>query len=232
MSTLPGEPSRRDNGIEAEAYELLRAVDRDLAAPVLDALAAARIAAYTTVPDDASLVSRDLWVASGSTGEARRIAAQVQRENSRVQLDPADVDARFAALIEDFDGPSQVPDRTEPNGGRTDDPPRSSASPVPPTASAWRGPTSEVSSLDEPPDDPDDHFEPPPVGPLRRPTRRSWIGIVLIAVGCAVLFFPGKIGLGTTAALVLGVLCLGGGVGVLVLGLRSDRDDFDDGAVV
>lgn len=233
MSTLPGEPSRRDNGIEAEAYVLLRTVDRGLASAVLDALRTAEIAAYTTTPDDASLSSRDLWVAATAAGEARRIAARVQWEQGRVQLEPADVEARFAALIEGFDGPSQVPARDDPGPDRTPGAPSATEPALPPAAgTAWRSPTSDVSSLDDPPDDPDDHFEPPPVGPLRRPTRRSWLGIVLIAVGCAMLFFPALVGLDSTTALLLGVLGIGGGVGVLVLGLRSDRDDFDDGAVV
>ena len=177
-----------------------------------------------------------------------------QRHADRIALDSDEVDARFAELIGHFADPVDIPERpflhrtdeipgalsaehadepsntmydAEPAGADPDDP-RSVDSSDPDLTDVWRGPT----SLGPPADDPLDHYEPPDPGPIRAPSRQAVVAILVLIAGAIVLFFPHALGFGSTTSVVLGVLGITGGVGMLLMRLKEDPPDDDDGAIV
>jgi hypothetical protein len=94
--------------------------------------------------------------------------------------------------------------------------------------------TAEGLEVDGPPELDEGHFEPPLPPPVPRPSKRTVVGLLLIALALLLFISPGVLGLTEGTGFTLGILSvLGGGV-VLVLGLRDTRDDDgpDDGAVV
>jgi hypothetical protein len=80
----------------------------------------------------------------------------------------------------------------------------------------------------------EEHFVPPPPPPVPRPSRQALFALVLLAIGVALVFAPGQVGLDQEAGLLFGVVSILSGTGVLILRLRDSRsdDDPDDGAVV
>lgn len=91
-----------------------------------------------------------------------------------------------------------------------------------------------VSELTFPdPEDADaDHFDPPKPPPLPVPRPRTVGGVLSLAVGVLLLAGPNLLGLSERVATPLGLLALTGGIGWLVIGLRSTplREGSDDGA--
>jgi hypothetical protein len=79
-----------------------------------------------------------------------------------------------------------------------------------------------------------EHYHPPPPPPVPRPSRRTVLAVVLVALGTLLLFGPRLLGVDAGTGLTLGVLAILAGGAVLVLGLRDSRSDDgpDDGAVV
>lgn len=78
----------------------------------------------------------------------------------------------------------------------------------------------------------DDHFQPPEPPPLPVPRPRTVGGVALLAAGVLLLAGPSLLGLGESVATPLGLLALTGGIGALVIGLRSGPppEGWDDGA--
>lgn len=80
------------------------------------------------------------------------------------------------------------------------------------------------------------HFEPPEPPPLPKPKGRTVGAVLLVAAGIALLARPGLLAVSADLALILAVLCIVGGVTLLLTGIwqrRHSQDaDGDDGAVV
>jgi hypothetical protein len=231
----------RDNGLTAEAYTSLGAIDPLIAEPVLTALADAGIAAYcesqseARTPEDADEPVRipvgydEIFVDAEAVEKARPV---IERSTE---------DAEWNSLVEQFNAPS-APGHD------------AAEAPVP------RWPASEdvdekyeplidvpagliIDDKSDPPDeeparkadDPHDHFVPPepPRGPkLDWISRLAWLGLLggpLLLIAAAVLDF------GTGRITTLAVVGFIGGFLTLVLRMK-DRlppdDTPDDGAVV
>lgn len=78
----------------------------------------------------------------------------------------------------------------------------------------------------------DEHFEPPEPAPLPVPRPRTVGGVLALTVGMLLLMGPNLLGLGDRMATPLGLFALTGGIGWLVIGLRSGPppEGPDDGA--
>ncbi len=79
----------------------------------------------------------------------------------------------------------------------------------------------------------EEHFEPPEPPPMPTLRPRTVGGLLLICLGCVLLFAPGVVALSQLVGTPLGLLTLAGGIGWLVLGLRSGPpadSGWDDGA--
>lgn len=72
------------------------------------------------------------------------------------------------------------------------------------------------------------HYEPPEPPPLPVPGAGTLGGIVIIALGLTLLLVPGLAGLGTTAALPLGLVAISGGITWLLFRMRRSPPDPDD----
>lgn len=123
-----------------------------------------------------------------------------------------------------FDPKSGV-DRRRPPGSRA----RPPVPPVPPISKRSTGLPGDAEL-----DDPEDHYQPPPLPKLEpspTPTRLALIGL---AIGLALLLFPTLLAVDHETTLdVVGVLFVLGSAAVLLSRLRDrSPDDPDDGAVV
>jgi hypothetical protein len=82
----------------------------------------------------------------------------------------------------------------------------------------------------------DAHFVPPDPPPLPRPKRRTVAAVLVMGVGLLMIVRPGLFQVAPDVVLVLGIMCLMGGFGMLIHGLRpraadpEDGDGWDDGA--
>lgn len=86
---------------------------------------------------------------------------------------------------------------------------------------------------DTAPDDDEDHYVPPEPPPIPALRPRTLGGLLVIGLGVLLLFAPGVLGLAARIGTPLGLLALTGGIGWLVLGLRSGPapgSGWDDGA--
>jgi hypothetical protein len=232
----------RDNGLTAASYASLGGIDPLVAQPVLDALAAAGIAAYcenqseARTPEEAEEPVRipvgydEIFVDAAAVDEARPV------------IDRSTEDAEWESLVQQFSQPSAPG-----HDGGEDPVPRWPASEdvddkYEPLIDVPTGLTVEdtpAADDDTKPkrkdDDPHDHFVPPdpPRGPrLDWITRLAWLGLLggpLLLIAAAVLDF------GTGRITTLAVAGFIGGFLTLVLRMK-DRlppgDGGDDGAVV
>jgi hypothetical protein len=233
----------RDNGLTAASYASLGGIDPLVAQPVLDALAAAGIAAYcenqseARTPEEAEEPVRipigydEIFVDAAAVDQARPV------------IDRSTEDAEWESLVQQFSQPSA------PGHEGGDDPvPRWPASedvddkyeplidvPTGLTVEDTPAADDEDAKPKRKDDDPHDHFVPPepPRGPrLDWITRLAWLGLLggpLLLIAAAVLDF------GTGRITTLAVAGFIGGFLTLVLRM-NDRlppgDGGDDGAVV
>ncbi|MEV4261941.1 hypothetical protein [Kribbella sp. NPDC049584] len=234
----------RDNGLSAASYTSLGGIDPLVAEPVLDALAAAGIAAYcenqseARTPEEAEESVRipvgydEIFVDAAAVDEARPV------------IDRSTEDAEWESLVQQFSQPSAPG-----HDGGEDPVPRWPASEdvddkyeplidVPTGLTVEDTPAANDDEDTKPKrkdDDPHDHFVPPepPRGPrLDWITRLAWLGLLggpLLLIAAAVLDF------GTGRITTLAVAGFIGGFLTLVLRMK-DRlppgDGGDDGAVV
>lgn len=79
----------------------------------------------------------------------------------------------------------------------------------------------------------DHHFVPPDPPPMPRPKARTVGALALLTAGVLLVARPGLLSVATEVVLVLALSLMGGGVWLLITGLRRRHDDgSDDGAVV
>jgi hypothetical protein len=232
----------RDNGLTAASYTSLGGIDPLVAEPVLDALAAAGIAAYcenqseARTPEEAEEAPVRIPV---GYDEIFVDAEAVDR--ARPVIDRSTEDAEWQSLVEQFSKPSAPG-----HDGGEDPVPRWPVSEdvdekYEPLIDVPTGLTVEEKTEEdaEPPakkaDDPHDHYVPPepPRGPrLDWISRLAWLGLLggpLLLIAAALLDF------GTGRITTLAVAGFIGGFLTLVFRMK-DRlppgDGGDDGAVV
>ncbi|MET9272792.1 hypothetical protein [Kribbella sp. NPDC003557] len=234
----------RDNGLTATSYTSLGGIDPLVAEPVLDALAAAGIAAYCENQSEARTPEEaDEAPARIPVGYDEIFVDAEAVDRARPVIDRSTEDAEWQSLVEQFSKPSapghdggedpvprwpvseDVDDKYEP---LIDVP---AALPIEEKA--------EDEDEEEPPakkaDDPHDHYVPPepPRGPrLDWISRLAWLGLLggpLLLIAAALLDF------GTGRITTLAVAGFIGGFLTLVFRMK-DRlppgDGGDDGAVV
>ncbi|MEU8225178.1 hypothetical protein [Kribbella sp. NPDC048915] len=237
----------RDNGLTATSYTSLGRIDPLVAEPVLDALAAAGIAAYCESQSEAL----SEVVAPDEAEEPVRVPAGYDEifvdaeavDQARPVIDRSTEDAEWESLVEQFSKPSapghdgadpvprwpvseDVDDKYEPlidvpAGLDVEDRPAADEEEAPPPKRRA--------------DDPHDHYVPPepPRGPrLDWISRLAWLGLIggpLLLIAAALLDF------GTGRITTLAVAGFIGGFLTLVFRMK-DRlppdDRGDDGAVV
>jgi hypothetical protein len=239
MSTQPGqdvpapEPARRDNGLLAATYVPLTDVDVELGLELLVALRRSRIAAYLVDAPPPAETQR-LYVAADERADARTIAASViKAAGGTPEVDPTaapevavpadplagiDAEAEFEALIADWHVDTHHAIReAERSLTQEDEEWRAKLNPAPPAEPVW---------LD------DDHYVPPVPPPLPRFAAPTVLAMTVLAISILLLGLGGQFGLASTFTLLLGVCGILTGAAMLVMRLRENRDDDDDGAVL
>ncbi|MDX3000202.1 hypothetical protein PWY87_00870 [Kribbella solani] len=233
----------RDNGLTAASYTSLGGIDPLVAEPVLDALAAAGIAAYcenqseARTPEEAAEPTVRIPVGY----EVIYVDAEAV-EQARPVIDRSTEDAEWKSLVEQFNQPSAPG-----HDGAEDPVPRWPVSEdvddkYEPLIDVPAGLAIETPADDEdeepvkkPADDPHDHFVPPepPRGPrLDWISRAAWLGLL---GGPLLLIVAALFDFGTGRITTLAVAGFIGGFLTLVLRMK-DRlppgSGGDDGAVV
>jgi hypothetical protein len=232
----------RDNGLTAASYASLGGIDPLVAQPVLDALAAAGIAAYCENQSEARTPEEAEEPVRIPVGYDEIFVDAEAVDKARPVIDRSTEDAEWESLVQQFSQPSAPG-----HDGGEDPVPRWPASEdvddkYEPLIDVPTGLTVSETSDDEEDekparkaDDPHDHFVPPdpPRGPrLDWITRLAWLGLLggpLLLIAAAVLDF------GTGRITTLAVAGFIGGFLTLVFRMK-DRlppgDGGDDGAVV
>ena len=231
----------RDNGLTAASYTSLGGIDPLVAEPVLDALAAAGIAAYCENQSEAHTPEEAEEPVRIPVGYDEIFVDAEAVDRARPVIDRSTEDAEWQSLVEQFSKPSAPG-----HDGGEDPVPRWPVSEdvdekYEPLIDVPTGLTVEEKTEEdaEPPakkaDDPHDHYVPPepPRGPrLDWISRLAWLGLLggpLLLIAAALLDF------GTGRITTLAVAGFIGGFLTLVFRMK-DRlppgDGGDDGAVV
>jgi len=98
-----------------------------------------------------------------------------------------------------------------------------------PATAGWRGHETEMDwawSSD------DDHYVPPEPPPIPRPSPLTILALVLMLIALLLLVAPGLIGLATRVATPIALVSAAVGIGLVVLRIRQNNDDGDNGAQV
>lgn len=230
-------PRPLDNGLAAPRYVPLTDIDPDIGRHLLTALGRARIAAYLDesplAPGPASgpAKMRRLFVAADERGDARTIVAAVVRasggtpppipaEEVKPRPDPlvgVDTEAAFADLIADWHVDTVTAIREAEKALSRED-------------ADWRA------RLEQAPAEPtwldEQHYVPPAPPPIPRLSAPTVMAIVLLAFSILLLALGGGFGIASKLTLLLGVCGVLLSAGILVMRLRENRDDDDDGAVL
>lgn len=143
------------------------------------------------------------------------------------ELDPEEVDKRFAELIAHFHD-AATPELED---GDTTPEPENDLPPLTPSApkeddrtllDLWDEP------LPEDPDDPEENYVPPPPPPVPRPSAPAVIGVLLVLGGLALIVSPMLLNTTDTIGRLGGIAALLGGAWMLVWRLRPEPDEDDD----
>lgn len=223
-------PRPLDNGLAAARYVPLTDIDADIGRHLLSALGRARIAAYLDEsPGPAQ--TRRLFVAADERGDARTIVAAVVRASGgtpppipadelKPRPDPlvgVDTEAAFADLIADWHVDTVTAIRDAEKALSREDADWKARLEKAPAEPTW---------LDE------QHYIPPTPPPMPRLSAPTIMAVLLLSASILLLVLGGELGIATKLTMLLGV----GGVllsaGILVMRLRDNRDDDDDGAVL
>jgi hypothetical protein len=221
-----GGESRRDNGLTASSFVPLADIDAHLGPVLLDALGRARIAAYLEPVTDGT--RELLYVASGDRGDARTIIDSASRglvdsPTAVAVPDPLahrDTDAEFNALISDWHVDTVAAIRAaERELGHED--------------ADWRARLNVSPTAGDEDGDEVEHYVPPPPPPLPRLAAYTVGALALVVLSILVLAMGGRLGLlPGNLSFLLGVGGILVGAGMLVMRLRDQPDEDDDGAVL
>jgi hypothetical protein len=225
---------RLDNGLQAERYAPISDVALETAPPLLVALGRARIAAYLDEQPRAG-DRRRLFVDADERADARTVVAAAFRglglepeeaptdadEPTRpLPVDPdsiPDTDAAFDALVADWhvDTVRAIRD-AERDLSRED--------------AEWRARLRP--STPEPVWIEDDHYIPPPAPPLPRFAAPTVLAMAILALSILVLGLGGEFGLANDLTILLGVGGVLAAAGILIMRLRPDHEDDEDGSAL
>jgi hypothetical protein len=218
-------PPSSSNGLPAQAWLALGAIDPRLAEPLLESLRSAGVGAYVapfTSRRSTSHLEMRLWVDAALKSEAERVVSSVLPE-LRESLGETE-DERWSQLVASLQSDVD-PDETPwpvAEGYSSFEP-----SPPPPPPASYSQPVYE---------DPEDHFVPPdpaPLPPTNPVTKYGWVALL---GGIALLIFPALAGHAIgNGLLALAILAIMGGFVTLVLRMKDappNDSDPDDGAVV
>jgi len=230
----------RANALAAELFALLREVDHRVADAMLDALEDAGVAAYV---EPAPPADREGYVQPRYTTPQDRLYVDCDRRDVAgvvvgaelpgmlAELEPADQDAAFAAIVAGWDAPAEAEVPPWPVTEDLDVTLRDPDGDLP------RSLVVRLPDGDEAPAEPDEgHFVPPPPPPLPKPDYTTKLAVAAIAFGFVVLFVLSVFGVEPMREIqVLGLVGILGGLATLVSRLRDGPpvdDGPDDGAVV
>lgn len=151
------------------------------------------------------------------------------------ELDAAEVDERFAALIANLDDPIGWPE----DDAEDDTPSKPDAVAKPSPVSAGEEPTLlELWDTELPDDaeDPEETYTPPPPPPVPKPSAPAVLGVLLVLGGLALVVSPTLLDVGPELGMLTGIVAFLGGAAMLVWRLRpepeDDDEDPDNGAIV
>jgi hypothetical protein len=222
-------PPSSSNGLPAQAWVAVGAIDPRLTEPLLESLRSAGVGAYVapfTSRRSSTRLEMRLWVDAALKPEAERVVATVLPE-LRASLHESE-DERWSQLVaslqSDADDDGDTPWPAAEGYASID-------SSTPPTPA--------YSAPEEPPpvfDDPEDHYvppDPPPLPPANPVTKYGWVallgGIVLLVVPALVGHAIGN------GLLALAIAAIVGGFVTLVLRMKDGPPTDsgpDDGAVI
>ncbi|MEO9134771.1 MAG: hypothetical protein ABI301_07225 [Jatrophihabitantaceae bacterium] len=223
-------PRPLDNGLAAARYVPLTDIDPGIGQHLLTALGRARIAAYLDEsPGPAE--TRRLFVAAEERGDARTIVAAVVRaaggsappipaDELKAPPDPlvgVDTDAAFADLIADWHVDTVAAIRNAEKALSREDEDWKARLEKGPAEPTW---------LDE------QHYVPPVPPPIPRLSAPTIMAVLLLTVSILLLVLGGELGLPSKLTMLLGVCGVLLSAGILVMRLRENRDEDDDGAVL
>ena len=224
--------ARVDNGLAARSYVPLGEIspaDRDL---VLTSLGRARIAAFVRARSDGHV---HLYVDALEHHDAHAIViasgAQAPSALSRRRSDATDTDVQFAALTEGWDVDTAAAIRAAVEQFERD----ADVNIMSDLADEERltgSLGSHTLADDLPEDSDDDHFIPPAPAPLPQMRPITFRAILLIVLGLVMLGWGGLVNSESTMTAFLGSLGILSGATLLVMNMRPDHDDYDDGAVL
>jgi hypothetical protein len=233
-------PRPLDNGLAAARYVPLTDIDADIGKHLLTALGRARIAAYldespahSSAGDAASgpTRTRRLFVAADERSDARTIVAAVVRASGgtpppipadelKPRPDPlvgVDTDAAFADLIADWHVDTVTAIREAEKALSREDEDWKARLEQAPAEPSW---------LDE------QHYVPPVPPPIPRLAAPTIMAVIVLAASVLLLVLGGELGIASNLTMLLGVCGVLLSTGILVMRLRENRDDDDDGAIL
>lgn len=145
-----------------------------------------------------------------------------------------DVEASFAAIVSGWDGPAprwpETP--TEPPPSAVREPDRAGRGAAAPEDDTSANNTADDNTADDDTAD-EGHYEPPEPPPVPRLAQATLGALGIIALAALLLMSPGTLGLSSGVGFPLGLIALSGGLGWLLLRLRSGAgpdSGWDDGA--
>jgi hypothetical protein len=223
-------PRPLDNGLAAAHYVPLTDIDADIGKHLLTALGRARIAAYLD-ESPGSAQTRRLFVAAEERSDARTIVAAVVRASGgtpppipadevKPRPDPlvgVDTEAAFADLIADWHVDTVTAIREAEKALSREDEDWKSRLEQAPAEATW---------LDE------QHYVPPTPPPLPRLSAPTVMAVVVLAASVLLLLLGGEFGIASDLTMLLGVCGVLLSSALLIMRLRENRDEDDDGAVL
>lgn len=227
-----GRPGVRANALPAGSFSRLRIVDARISDALLDVLEDAGVAAYVEPSAGEVGVYRDVRAHRAPSDElyvdaARREIALVVLEAelpgmlADLEIEPADQDEAFAAIVAGFH---------EPVGEGTADWPMSEDRTATATDTAEHDDDWYAAPVVAPPED--EHYVPPPPPPFPRLSGAKLWGLVMLFGGLVLMVALPLVGFEAETAIVIGIATTAGGAATLVWRMRDTPSDPDDGAVV
>lgn len=228
-------PRPLDNGLAAERYVPLTDIDADVGRHLLTALGRARIAAYLDQPPPTAgptaANTRRLYVAAEERSDARTIVAAVVRasggtpppipaEEAKPRPDPlvgVDTEAAFADLIADWHVDTVTAIREAEKALSREDEDWKTRLEQAPAEPTW---------LDE------QHYVPPTPPPLPRLSAPTVVAVLVLAASVLLLLLGGEFGIASDLTMLLGVCGVLLSSALLIMRLRENRDEDDDGAIL